>query len=88
MIFIWWLYPGLKEEIVKSEWFPINKGQWVTLLLLVNISTYPGGKKNLFVELYIVNWKAFTKTQAFLAKVNVDDFQCVITMKTKDISTQ
>lgn len=40
--------------------------------------------KYLFAELYTVNQKTFTKIQAFLTKVNVGDFQGVIsTMKTQ-----
>lgn len=34
-------------------------------------------KKYLFIELYTVNWRIFTGTQAFLTKINVDDFQDV-----------
>lgn len=34
-------------------------------------------KKYLFIELFTVNWRIFTRTQAFLTKINVDDFQDV-----------
>lgn len=88
-IFLYQLNPNgilhvCHTQISRKKLLNLNVSRWTKISELyyyyqVNINTYSHGKKKkyLFIELYTVNWRIFTRTQAFLTKINVDDFQDV-----------
>lgn len=87
-IFLYQLNPNgilhvCHTQISRKKLFSLNVSRWTKISELCyyyQVNTYSHGKKKkkyLFIELFTVNWRIFTGTQAFLTKINVDDFQDV-----------
>lgn len=81
--------PISKGENVKYEGFQMNKGQWITLLLLVIINnTFIGNiLKGLFIEFCAVNWKISIQSLAFLTKGNAYNFELSGPWQPKEFGT-